>query len=101
MLICFAVKHEGRATGEEPFCASVALLIKRRQQSTVADSGNQTNSMARMSVKETASGERHRRKETGERRAMAKEDDRMTHRGWIFFFFSSVVCLFLLPLALS
>lgn len=34
-----------------------------------------------MSAKETASGEKHRMKEEGENRAIAREDDRMTHRG--------------------
>lgn len=34
-----------------------------------------------MSAKETASGEKHRMKEKGENRAMAREDDRMTHGG--------------------
>lgn len=34
-----------------------------------------------MSAKETASGEKHRMKEEGENRAIAREDDRMTHGG--------------------
>lgn len=34
MLISLAVEHEGRATGEEPFCASVALIIERNRSGT-------------------------------------------------------------------
>lgn len=69
MLIYWAVKHEGQATGEEPLCVSVAPQIetgaKHRQQSTVADTGYQTNGTEKMSAKETASGEKHRMKEKG------------------------------------
>ena len=45
-----------------------------------------------MSAKETASGEKHGMKEKRENRAIAREDDRMTHRGQ--------KCLFLCALAL-
>lgn len=40
MLIYLAVKHEGQATGEEPLCVSVALLIERdrSETQTVVDS---------------------------------------------------------------
>lgn len=41
MLICLAVQHEGQATGEEPLCVSVALLIETdlsEKTQTVADS---------------------------------------------------------------
>lgn len=57
-MINLAVKHKGQATREGPFTAVLALLIKRRQQLTVADSDNKKNSMAKMSVKETSSGDR-------------------------------------------
>lgn len=68
-------------------------MTKHRQKSTVADTGYQTNSTEKMSAKESASGEEHRMKGKGENRAIAREDDRMTHRGQKCLFLCAPACV--------